>query len=706
MMFIRLLLLLFIIENAGSISKSKDSSLASPFFSLCFSESTYNLEVEMVDTASSRSRTLQKYKCGGTSTYCIKGRSSCALFGEVSSSSLQRSRVTRILKEIQGLQKDGARINEKKPQRTLSRHIHLFIDPNSRLSRSAMANVNGDWKMSTESIISHSPVRLHCNTCIVNDSLEFAMIGWRGYPHSYAVVAEGITKGLLLNGMSISFTDAPVYKPEWLRLKEEASVAEAASATTSSSLLNVSALEPLKHSILIQRFSSAGNIPVSPSMCIMPSMCTEEKVEKHSVNKNADSYCPRILLRSFYPLDLSPHPCMNDSTMVNPLVFVFGTTEFQTLSDPLWTYQARTFMDASVDKSTSLLTSPWRNLHSSVRIVAPSKWSANGFAAAGVKSSQLVILPHGIDPVIFHPLASGPAGLIESRSERLSLRSTLRWTPPVNSNTSLSEDCFTILSVGHMRFTKGLDVLLRAVLSAASELKLTRNHHWPKCLRLILKGLDGLYGSSETIKRSLDSILLPSLADSHQDEGMMITGTKLFAKLSKLGFIQLRIIGKLMAPSELVKLYQASDAYASPYRAEGFNIPVLEAASCGLPLLVTAGGATDEFTHPSFALYIKSEEVIGGKEQGMQGRSHHMEPDPNHLATLILTLASQSEGLSDKAINGTDFDTSIREFTNVLSLPPQWRANAGINAANYVIQSNLTWEGVALRLQRLANPFN
>ena len=42
-------------------------------------------------------------------------------------------------------------------------------------------------------------------------------------------------------------------------------------------------------------------------------------------------------------------------------------------------------------------------------------------------------------------------------------------------------------------------------------------------------------------------------------------------------------------------LYNIADLYISPYRGEGFNMPVLEAMSVGLPVLVSAGGSTDDF---------------------------------------------------------------------------------------------------------------
>ena len=35
---------------------------------------------------------------------------------------------------------------------------------------------------------------------------------------------------------------------------------------------------------------------------------------------------------------------------------------------------------------------------------------------------------------------------------------------------------------------------------------------------------------------------------------------------------------------KMADLYRAADVYAAPYRAEGFNLPVLEAAACGVPV--------------------------------------------------------------------------------------------------------------------------
>ena len=59
----------------------------------------------------------------------------------------------------------------------------------------------------------------------------------------------------------------------------------------------------------------------------------------------------------------------------------------------------------------------------------------------------------------------------------------------------------------------------------------------------------------------------------------------------------------------LPSLYRAADALVQPYRGEGFCLHALKALACGKPLIVTAGGPTDEFASDACAWRIPSSEA-------------------------------------------------------------------------------------------------
>jgi glycosyltransferase involved in cell wall biosynthesis len=53
--------------------------------------------------------------------------------------------------------------------------------------------------------------------------------------------------------------------------------------------------------------------------------------------------------------------------------------------------------------------------------------------------------------------------------------------------------------------------------------------------------------------------------------------------------------GDAMSNEAIAQMMQLSNCYISPYKYEGFNLPVLEAMAVGLPVIVSKGGSTDDF---------------------------------------------------------------------------------------------------------------
>jgi glycosyltransferase involved in cell wall biosynthesis len=96
-----------------------------------------------------------------------------------------------------------------------------------------------------------------------------------------------------------------------------------------------------------------------------------------------------------------------------------------------------------------------------------------------------------------------------------------------------------------------------------------------------------------------------------------------------------------MSTARMARLYHAADCYVSSYLAEGFNLPVLEAAACGLPVICTAGGSTDDFVTDDFALRVESTLARLRVEGVPEARG--LAPDHDHLVHLMLCMADDEE---------------------------------------------------------------
>jgi glycosyltransferase involved in cell wall biosynthesis len=212
-------------------------------------------------------------------------------------------------------------------------------------------------------------------------------------------------------------------------------------------------------------------------------------------------------------------------------------------------------------------------------IIACSRWAAQGFLNAGAPGSRVHVIPCGVDTGIFGPVDA---------AARVAIRKKLGW-----------EGRFVVLNVSAMTGNKGLDLVMGAVA------RLSGQH--PQ-LALALKGSDTLYSSLDWAKGILGQL------DAREQSAVA-------PRISYQG-------GVLSAP-DIADLYRAADMYLSPYRAEGFNLPVLEAAACGLPVICTRGGSTDDFVDDSWCLRIDSTEITGPSV------GSYLVPDPMQLLALL-----------------------------------------------------------------------
>lgn len=227
--------------------------------------------------------------------------------------------------------------------------------------------------------------------------------------------------------------------------------------------------------------------------------------------------------------------------------------------------------------------------NSDIIIVTPSHWSKTGFIRSGANPDRTIVIPCGIDRKIYKPL---------TKAEREALRKQLGW------------DGFVFLNIGAGSPNKGIDLLLKAFSVVVES--------YPEA-RLVLKGEESIYESDSLIAQNIDELTF--------DEAEKV--------LPRMAYI-----GETLPFAKMAQLYQAADAYVSLYLAEGFNLPALEAIACGLPLICTKGGPTDDFTTPDFAWHVESTFQEGTSNDRQIFR---LMPDLEHSIALMKNIIEQPQ---------------------------------------------------------------
>lgn len=226
-------------------------------------------------------------------------------------------------------------------------------------------------------------------------------------------------------------------------------------------------------------------------------------------------------------------------------------------------------------------------------VVVHSEHVHRTLTAAGRAMQGITVVPHGVDAAM-HEGAAPDAEIVAWKNGLPAL-----------------------LFCGGAIWRKGLDVFVRSILAA-----------WQAGARfcVVVKnvGKDQHYGRF------------------HLGE--------LLARVQRTpGTPPLRVIDAELTREQLASVYTACDLLLHPYRGEGFCLPVLEARACGLPVLATAGGATDALMVGPGAIKIPSTRRSLDLPGAHVGAPWVVEPSPDDTTRLLQEALADLPALQAKA---------------------------------------------------------
>lgn len=116
---------------------------------------------------------------------------------------------------------------------------------------------------------------------------------------------------------------------------------------------------------------------------------------------------------------------------------------------------------------------------------------------------------------------------------------------------------------------------------------------------------------------------------------------------------------------EIAGLFCSCNCFVYPYKTESTGKNILEAMSCGLPVITTYGGPSSDFCNNTNSYLIKStwKKKPSGTIQNIKlvGDIHYFEPEKQHLKVLMRYVFNNKEKARQKGIQG--IETVLQNFT-------------------------------------------
>lgn len=225
----------------------------------------------------------------------------------------------------------------------------------------------------------------------------------------------------------------------------------------------------------------------------------------------------------------------------------------------------------------------------------PTSWGRNVLIENGLEAASIHVVPEGVDPAIFNPEIT-PTSALQAFSG------------------------FKFLNVGRFETRKGT--------------------------RLLLETFDRAFGPNDEVRLIL-------ACDNHHDPDFNIG--RILRSLNLRHPERIAFIPPVRSHARFAELYRACDAFVTPFRAEGWGLPVCEAMACGLPVIATDYSGPTEFIDESVyrigceVVEITDELYLSAATSG--GR--WAEPDPDHLCELLREVYRNREDAARRGMAGS-----------------------------------------------------